>query len=128
MKKITLLLISLLCLHSCDKKTAETNINTKQLRHVVLFKFIKEAPPAAIKKIEDAFIGLPATIKTIKSFEWGLNNSPEGLDKGLTHCFFVTFNSEKDRDEYLPHPAHQEFVAILKPHLEDAVVVDYWAK
>ena len=65
--------------------------------------------------------------KTIKSFEWGLNNSPEGLDKGLTHCFFVTFDSEKDRDEYLPHPAHQEFVAILKPHLEDAVVVDYWA-
>ena len=43
MKKITLLLISLLCLHSCDKKTAETNMNTKQLRHVVLFKFKKEA-------------------------------------------------------------------------------------
>ena len=110
-----------------QKKTAETNMNTKQLRHVVLFKFKKEAPPAAIKNIEDAFIGLPATIKTIKSFEWGLNNSSEGLDKGLTHCFFVTFDSEKDRDEYLPHPAHQEFVAILKPHLEDAVVVDYWA-
>ena len=128
MKKITLLVISLLWLNSCAKKTAETNMNTKQLRHVVLFKFKKEAPPAAIKKIEDAFIGLPATIKTIKSFEWGLNNSTEGLDKGLTHCFFVTFNSEKDRDEYLPHPAHLKFVAVLKPYLEDAVVVDYWAK
>ena len=127
MKKITLLVISLLWLNSCAKKTAETNMNTKQLRHVVLFKFKKEAPPAAIKKIEDAFIGLPATIKTIKSFEWGLNNSTEGLDKGLTHCFFVTFNSEKDRDEYLPHPAHLKFVAVLKPYLEDAVVVDYWA-
>ena len=68
MKKITLLVISLLWLNSCAKKTAETNMNTKQLRHVVLFKFKKEAPPAAIKKIEDAFIGLPATIKTIKSF------------------------------------------------------------
>ena len=128
MKKITLLLISLLCLHSCDKKTAETNMNTKQLRHVVLFKFKKEAPPAAIKKIEDAFIGLPATIKTIKSFEWGLNNSPEGLNKGFTHCFFVTFNSEKERSIYLPHPAHIAFVNVLSSHLEDVLVLDYWAK
>lgn len=127
MKKFTLLLISLLCLYSCTKKTENTDMNRKQLRHVVLFKFKKEAPPEAIKIIEDSFIGLSTRIKTIKSFEWGLNNSPEGLDKGLTHCFFVTFDSEKDRDEYLPHPSHQEFVAILKPHLEDAVVVDYWA-
>ena len=127
MKKIVLILVSLLCLYSCTKKTADSNINRKQLRHVVLFKFKNEAPPEAIKEIEDSFIGLPSKIKTIKSFEWGLNNSTEGLDKGLSHCFFVTFDSEKDRDEYLPHPAHLEFVAVLKPHLEDAVVVDYWA-
>lgn len=127
MRKITLLLISLLCLYSCSKKKEDNNMNIKQLRHVVLFKFKKEAPPEAIKIIEDSFIGLSSRIKTIQGFEWGLNNSSEGLDKGLTHCFFVTFNSEKDRDEYLPHPAHQEFVTILKPHLEDAVVVDYWA-
>lgn len=27
----------------------------------------------------------------IAGFEYGVNNSPEGLEKGLTHCFTVTF-------------------------------------
>jgi hypothetical protein len=40
----------------------------------------------------------PMTIPEIHSFEWGTNNSPEGLDKGFTHLFFVTFKSESDRE------------------------------
>jgi hypothetical protein len=40
----------------------------------------------------------------------------------------VTFKSEADRDAYLPHPAHKRFVDLLKPHLEKATVVDYWAQ
>ena len=67
-------------------------------------------------------------IKEIKDFEWGTNNSPENLNAGLTHCFFLSFNSEKDRDVYLPHPAHKAFGAILKPYLDKVIVVDYWVK
>ena len=67
-------------------------------------------------------------IKQIKKFEWGVNNSPEGLNQGLTHCFLVTFKSEKDREIYLPHPAHKAFVEILQPHLDKVTVIDYWAK
>ncbi|PVD54066.1 stress responsive protein [Terrimonas sp.] len=100
----------------------------KMLRHVVLFKFKESATPEQIKKVEDAFKALPSKIKEVKAFEWGTNNSPEGLNEGLTHCFFVTFASEKDREAYLPHPEHKAFVEVLKPYLEKAVVVDYWAK
>ena len=32
------------------------------------------------------------------------------------------------RAEYLPHPAHKEFGAILGPHLDDVLVIDYWAR
>ncbi|WP_114750607.1 Dabb family protein [Pleomorphovibrio marinus] len=99
-----------------------------KLRHVVLFKFNEESSEEDIKKVEDAFIALADKIPLIKDFEWGTNNSPEGLDKGLTHCFLVTFESEADRDAYLPHPEHQAFVEVLKPHLADVTVVDYWAK
>ncbi|MFT4022190.1 MAG: Dabb family protein [Flavihumibacter sp.] len=99
----------------------------KQLRHVVLFKFKTTATEAQIKTVEAAFRQLPAQIKTIKGFEWGTNNSPEGLNEGLTHCFFVTFASEKDRNDYLPHPAHKAFVEKLDGLLDKAVVVDYWA-
>nr|MBI1232863.1 Dabb family protein [Cytophagales bacterium] len=98
------------------------------LRHVVLFKFKDDTAPEDVKKVEDAFIALGDKIPQIRDFEWGTNNSPEGLNKGLTHCFFVTFESEEDREIYLPHPAHKEFVDVLSPHLDDVTVVDYWAK
>ncbi len=97
------------------------------LRHVVLFKFKEGTSSANIKKVETAFAALPSKIPQIKSYEWGLNNSPEGLDKGFTHCFFLTFNSEEDRSIYLPHPDHKAFGQVLTPHLGDVLVIDYWA-
>ncbi|MDO6519775.1 Stress responsive A/B Barrel Domain [Zobellia uliginosa] len=98
------------------------------LRHVVLFKFKPETTKEDIKKVEEAFTALPSKIPQIVGYEWGLNNSPEGLNQGFTHCFFLTFNSEEDRAIYLPHPDHKAFGDILGPHLDDVLVVDYWAK
>lgn len=108
-------------------KAAEKD-SKKKLRHVVVFKFKESATDKDIEKVEKAFAALPKKIPVIKEFEWGTNNSPEMLDKGFTHCFLVTFASEDDRAAYLPHPAHQKFVSLLKPHLEEAFVIDYWAE
>ena len=99
----------------------------KVLRHVVLFKFKDASTKDDIKKVEDAFRALPSKIKEIKSLEWGLNNSPENLNNGFTHCFFLTFASEADRAAYLPHPDHKAFGAILTPYLDKVLVIDYWA-
>src|SRR6478736_6135945 len=108
---------------------AQNNMEkTKVLRHVVLFKFKDDASAADIQKVEDAFKQLKPKIDLIKDFEFGKNNSPENLNQGFTHCFFVTFASEKDRDDYLVHPAHKAFVEILKPYLDKALVIDYWAQ
>ena len=106
----------------------ESVMKKKQLRHVVLFKFKESATDEDIKKVESAFTALPSKIPQIKGYEWGLNNSPESLDKGFTHCFFLTFDSEEDRAIYLPHPDHKAFGSILGPYLEDVLVVDYWAE
>lgn len=132
--KITLCLISLtLCIHC--KPNTESNLPkmnstaetiSKVLRHVVLFKFTPEATPKQIDGVIKAFEALPEQIKEIKAFEWGLNNSPESLNKGFTHCFFLTFDSEQDRATYLPHPKHKEFGALVTPVLDDVLVVDYW--
>jgi hypothetical protein len=100
----------------------------KELRHVVLFKFKDSSSAADIASVENAFRALPSKIKVIKKFEWGTNNSPENLAQGFTHCFFVTFKSEADRAAYLPHPDHKAFVAVLQPHLDKVLVLDYWAK
>lgn len=99
-----------------------------KVRHVVLFKFKDGASAEDVRRVERAFAELPGKIPQIRDFEWGTDISPEGLQGGHTHCFLVTFDSEEDRDAYLPHPAHQEFVELLKPFLEKATVVDYVAR
>jgi hypothetical protein len=99
----------------------------KALRHVVLFKFKDESSAEDVQKVVDTFMELPSKIDVIQDFEWGTNNSPEGLAQGFTHCFFVTFKSEEDRDIYLPHPEHKAFVDVLGPHLDKVLVIDYWA-
>jgi hypothetical protein len=98
------------------------------LRHVVLFKFKPEATKEQIDQIVAGFQALPKKIDGITAFEWGTNNSPEGLAEGFTHCFVVSFKDAKSRDAYLPHQAHKEFVAILLPRLEKVLVVDYFAQ
>ncbi len=123
----------LLVMNNCtnntiNKQETEQATITKELRHIVLFKFKETTTSENIKKVENAFAALPSKIKEIKAFEWGTNNSPEGLDKGFTHSFVVTFDSEEGRAIYLPHPDHQAFVEVLKPHLEDVLVIDYWVQ
>jgi hypothetical protein len=109
-----------------NSHSSTSDNHEKKLRHVVLFKFKEGTSDADIVKVEKAFNALPAKIPQIRDFEWGLNNSPEGLDKGFTHCFFLTFNSEEDRSIYLPHPDHKAFGKLLGPYLDDVLVVDYW--
>ena len=127
MKKILALLILLVSLTTFSFG-ADKEKNSTQLRHVVLFGFKANVTPDEVKAVESAFLALPAQIKCIKSIEWGIDISPEGLQKGHTHCFFLTFGSEKDRDEYLVHPAHKAFGAMLGEKLSTVTVLDYWAK
>jgi len=111
-----------------EKKSSESHDSPSLLRHVVLFNFNDQASPEKLKEIEDAFSMLPSKIPQINDFEWGINNSPEGLNKGFTHCFVVTFKTEEDRAIYLPHPEHLKFVNLIGPYVEDVTVVDYWNK
>lgn len=123
MKKF--LFLTLFCVFTSGLSMAQS---TPQLRHVVLFQFKSTASAADVARVEAAFAALPTQISQIKAFEWGLNNSPENLNQGFTHCFTLTFASEADRDAYLPHPAHKSFGQILRPFLEKVLVVDYWTR
>ena len=107
---------------------AEQAGNPRRLRHVVLFKFKESSTPEDVARIVAGFRGLPAKIKEIAGFEWGTDVSPEGKAQGFTHCFLLTFATAADRDAYLPHPAHKEFVALIMPHLDKVCVVDYWTQ
>ncbi|MGR3810817.1 Dabb family protein [Jiulongibacter sp. NS-SX5] len=111
-----------------NEEVVVEEVTGPMLRHVVMFKFKDESTEDDIQRVVDAFVNLPNEIPEIKDFEWGVNNSPEGLNQGLTHCFLLSFENEEGRDAYLPHPAHKAFGEVLGPHLDKVTVLDYWAE
>ena len=106
--------------------TKKEDSGKRVLRHVVLFKFKAEVTKQQVQEVVDAFAALPKKIDSIVDYEAGTDVSVENKSKGFTHGFVVTFKTEKGRDIYLPHPAHQEFVKLVGPRLADVLVFDFW--
>lgn len=123
MKKIAILVFfSLSILFACN--------NSKQqvLRHVVLFDWVDDISPEKEQELIKHFASLKDKIDVIQDFEYGTDVSVEGLQKGYTHCFIVTFKDEAARDTYLPHPDHKVFGEAVTPYLKNVLVVDYLSK
>lgn len=124
MKKLLLTLLIMMAAYSTAN--AQQNQPKQVLRHVVMFGWQEGTDAAYINTIVTAFSNLPKKITEVKAFEWGTNNSPENLNKGLTHCFLLTFNTAADRDAYLIHPDHKAFTKLLNASLDKVTVFDYW--
>lgn len=99
-----------------------------EYRHFVVLKFKDDATAEQITEVQKAFVALQEKIDTIKDLEWGTDVSPEGLAKGFTHAFLVTFDNKAGLEAYLPHEDHKAFGAKLHPVLEDVFVIDYVAQ
>jgi len=99
----------------------------KALRHIVMYKFKDGLPPEQIQEVVDAFGQLPKKIGTIVGYEHGTNISPEGKSEGFTHVFVVSFKTAADRDAYLVHPAHQDYVKVVQNRRDKVIVFDYWS-
>jgi Stress responsive A/B Barrel Domain len=97
-----------------------------KLRHVVLFGFVSDASEAAIAEVVRRFAELKTLVPGMDAFEWGKNCSPEGVDRGHSHAFLLTFNSSEARDAYLVHPNHVAFSEWVRSLVSTVTVVDYW--
>ena len=122
MKTFLAILCALTIVGVCQANAAQ------KLNHVVSFKFKSSATADQIKEVEDSFKALKSKISGIQTLEAGTNASPEKLNKGFTHCWILSFKSEKDRDDYLVHADHKAFAKALGPVLEDVFVIDFWVK
>jgi hypothetical protein len=100
----------------------------KVLYHVVCFKYKEDASKEKIEQVEKGIKGLKDKIPGIRSVAYGTNNSPEKLNKGFTHAFVVVFESEKARDDYLPHPEHKAVVDVIRQVVADVFVIDFWGE
>jgi hypothetical protein len=122
------LLLALALSTGITAMAADSVPKSGKLYHVVSLKFKDSAKKEDIAKVETAFRALKEEIPQISTLEWGTNVSPEKHNKGFTHCFILSFKSDKDRDDYLVHPAHKEFGGILGPFMADVFVIDFCAQ
>jgi hypothetical protein len=95
------------------------------VQHIALFQFKPDTTAQTIQRATDDLRRLSRVIGGITAFSIGTNSSPEGLARGLTHGFVMTFQDEAARDAYLTHPEHEKFKAFALPHIEQVVVFDY---
>ncbi|PKS08300.1 hypothetical protein jhhlp_005244 [Lomentospora prolificans] len=110
-----------------------TTLIPQTVTHIVLFQFKDSVDKPTINKIYNRMMGLrteclhPVRSRPyIKSIKGGIDNSPEGLQNGITHAFVVEFASTWDRDYYVKEdPAHKAFVQWVGSAVEKATVVDF---
>ena len=88
------------------------------IHHLVLLRFRRDVPPTAIADVFGALDGLRHTIPGLLTFAGGPYSSPEGMQRGYTHGFAMTFRDAKARDVYLPHPEHEKVKERILPLLE----------
>jgi hypothetical protein len=103
---------------------AKVSFAQKAVTHLVMFK-LKEGISKEDERYKAAYqllSDLPKKIKNIEDWSFGENFStrPIAYDLGLVSVF----DSKKDLNDYLTHPAHVEAANAMKP-LADWHIVDF---
>ncbi|AFV97906.1 MULTISPECIES: Dabb family protein [unclassified Sulfuricurvum] len=93
------------------------------LVHIVMFQFSDENKEANLERVKEMLESLPSKIDTLRSMEVGIDisRSERSFDLVLTS----TFDDQEGLNVYVPHPAHQEVVSVIKEVTTLSKVVDY---
>jgi hypothetical protein len=122
------LLAGCVSVHGGVGKVSYSSVPAGALRHIVLFQFNDDVSPATQHEVVEALRRLPVQIAEIRAFERGTEMSGRGLNHGFTHAAVFVFNNEEERDIYLAHPVHQEFLALFRPVVKEILVFNYWVQ
>jgi hypothetical protein len=101
------------------------------ITHIVLLRVASNVKEDQIIKALKKLGRLQSTaITQIKSFTYGKNSSPEGLNRGYNYGFTMQFSSAADRDYYLQHQDHidiakNHILPLLENGAESALAFDY---
>lgn len=91
------------------------------IHHMVLLKVRGDVSAPDVRAVFEAIGGTSASIPGITGFSWGPYASPEGMNRGYTHGFHMTFTDAAARDAYLPHPVHEQVKVQVLEILEGGV-------
>ncbi|PYI10635.1 dabb-domain-containing protein [Aspergillus sclerotiicarbonarius CBS 121057] len=103
------------------------------ITHIVQFQFKSSTSTEKIQEACAHLVSLkekclhPTTQQPyIRSFKAGKQDSPEGMNNGITHVFVMQFENNQDREYYLTKdPAHIGFVKSIDGLVEKIQVVDF---
>jgi hypothetical protein len=99
------------------------------IQHLVLLKVRPEVPEERVREVFEQIGATREKIPGIRAFSFGPYSSPEGLQRGFTHGFVMTFESAAARDAYLPHPEHEkvksQVLSILAGGLDGVLAFDF---
>ncbi len=93
------------------------------LVHIVMFQFKEENKGENLSRVKAMLEALPAQIDTLKSMEVGIDISHS--ERSFDLSLISVFDDQAGLDVYVPHPAHQEVVNIIKEVTVLSKVVDY---
>lgn len=97
--------------------------------HMVLFKVRPDVPAEQLERVFRAIGDLRGVIPGIRDYSYGPYSSPEGLARGYTHGFCMTFESAAARDAYLPDPRHEavkaQVLEVLAGGVDGVLAFDY---
>ena len=96
-----------------------------KIKHIALFRFKEGTTEEQIQKTLDELMELSENVPGVEDYVAGVNNSPEGLNKGYTHGFVMTFTDAAARDAYLLHPEHERVKTTVLPWIEDVAIFDF---
>jgi hypothetical protein len=116
---------------TCARTTPTIEESEAMVVHTVLFKVKRGVARARVVRVMKRIGGLRRKIAGITGYRFGPYASPEGLNRGYTWGFCMTFKDAKSRDLYLPHPEHMKVVAevlkILAGGVKGALAFDFEA-
>jgi hypothetical protein len=96
-----------------------------KVKHIALIKFKEGTSTQQIDQLFDALLELTENVEGVEDYVSGTNNSPEALNKGLTHGFVMSFHDAASRDAYLTHPDHEAVKSKFLPIVEDIIIFDF---
>lgn len=93
------------------------------LVHIVMFQFKEENKVENMNMIKGMLEALPSQINTLRSMEVGIDVSRS--ERSFDLVLVSMFDDQAGLDVYVPHPAHQEVVTLIKEMTTLSKVVDY---
>src|SRR5205807_2582254 len=87
---------------------ANVGFPQNMITHMVLLRVRSDVQKSEVDRVFAALAGLKGRIPGLLSFSGGPYSSHEGLQRGFTHGFCMTFPEAAARDAYLLHPEHEK--------------------